>query len=285
MACGCVGHGIEVKHSYLDVLAPYVYTKAETPNPAITTSATAYAAFQRELRKWFGSILSDAVDDINLRTAPTTNAIAAEIENAIKRSATRVPSGLQQFLIRQAAAGYSMGGLLLPAMMRPEMPALQQVERTMQQQMLRLSNQGVVTARGTLKELLGDSLETGVTPTQLRQRVQDWAKQGGDQDRAVKWRAERIARTEASRALNQGQVAAWEDSGLKRMKWAIAPNPCEFCAAMKKQAHGIGQPFLSVGSTLKGTKGGQMNVDYDNVMTPPLHPNCRCTLLPIVSQH
>ena len=176
-----------------------------------------------------------------------------------------------------------MGNMLLPVLMRGQMPALEQVERTMQQQMLRLSNQGIITARGTLKELLGDTLETGATPAQVRERVQEWARRGGDQDRAVKWRAERIARTESSRSLNQGQVAAWEDAGLTRMSWEIARNPCEFCAAMKTGSHGIGQPFLSLGSTLKGTNGGQMTVDYDNVMTPPLHPNCRCTLTPIIS--
>jgi hypothetical protein len=67
------------------------------------------------------------------------------------------------------------------------------------------------------------------------------------------------------------------------MKWQIAPNPCEFCRAMSQKPHPIDEPFYNVGDRLVTGKGRILNFDYAAVKSPPLHPNCRCTLLPIVS--
>lgn len=282
MSCVCK-HPKHVTQSLLDITAPYIYTKAETPDPVTTTSATAYNKFQRELRKWIGSILRDAVTDVNIRALPTADAFVAEVDRAIRTRASKLPVFLRMFLERQATAGYTMGQTMLPSMVAEGLTIKDQIRRVMQEQMVRLSNQGIITARGTFGELLGDSLETGATPREMAQRVEQWSKQRGDQDRSVRWRAERIARTESSRALNTGQVAAWEDMGVTRMKWATAPNSCEFCNAMETGSQSIKQPFLTVGSTLRGKDGGTMSIDYAAVKTPPLHPNCRCTLLPIVS--
>lgn len=154
----------------------------------------------------------------------------------------------------------------------------------MKEQLLRLSNQGVITARGTLKELLGDTLAQGATPREIAQRVEEWAKRTGDQERSVRWRAERIARTEASRSLNSGQVAAWEDMGVTRMKWLVAPNPCEFCEAVGKQVNAVGlrDNFFDKGSTISGAKGGTLQLNYESVQGAPLHPNCRCAVEPIL---
>jgi hypothetical protein len=284
MPCECGAHKRHVLQSALDVAVPYVRTKAQTPDPSITTSATAYSKFQRELRKWVGSILRDAVADVNVSTYATSEQFVAEIDRAVRFRSSQMPTYLRQYLQMQTTAGYTMGQAALPQIMRPmELVSANQVQQVLNEQMLRLSNQGALTARGTLKELLGDSLATGASPKEMADRVQEWAKQRGDQDRSVRWRAERIARTEASRGLNSGQVTAWKDMGVTRMSWAVAPRSCEFCRAMKKGSHSIDQPFLTVGSTLKGADGGVMSMDYADVRTPPLHPNCRCTLLPIVS--
>tara|TARA_Y100001937_G_scaffold21640_1_gene30534 strand:+ start:793 stop:1683 length:891 start_codon:yes stop_codon:yes gene_type:complete len=293
MSCDCCGATSRLIHqSALDVTAPYVHTKNQTPDPSITTSATAYNRFQLELRKYIDSILREAVLKLGgsgtyseaMSRVLTESHLRGQLEGEIERQARKIPPFIAQFLTRQAASGYTMGQTLLPSMIAQGLVANEQVQSIIREQMLRLSNQGVITARGTIKQLLGDTLEQGATPREITSRVQDWAKRQGDQDRAVRWRAERIARTEASRALNSGQVVAWEDMGVTRMSWLVAPNPCEFCAAMKGSgSQDIKTPFFTVGSTLSGTKGGKLAIDYADVRTPPLHPNCRCTLRPIVS--
>jgi len=293
MSCDCCGASKRlILQSALDVTAPYVHTKNQTPDPSVTTSATAFARFQLELRKYIDGILRDTVIKLggtgsyvdDLAKVLTNEHLRGQLDNEIASRAKAIPVYIQQFLARQAAAGYTMGQTLLPSMITEGLVASQQVQQVIQEQMLRLSDQGVITARGTIKQLLGDTLEQGATPREITQRVQDWAKRQGDQDRSVRWRAERIARTESSRALNSGQVVAWEDMGVTRMSWQVAPNPCEFCAAMKGSgSQNIKTPFFSVGSTVTGTKGGTLAIDYADVRTPPLHPNCRCTLRPIVS--
>ena len=283
MTCNC---GQNVKQSDLDVALPYVHTKAEVPDPSVTTSPSAYQSFQRELRKWVSGLLGEALSDLQLGVAnyPSSQAIVAALEKAVLLRAAVIPNQVTAFLERQALAGFSMGSQMLPPMVMPEMAAKTAVERVLKEQMLRLSNQGVITANGTLKQLLGNALEQGLSPGQLTRQIQGWALERGDESRAIKWRAETIARTEASRALNMGQRTAWKEMGVQRMRWLVAPNPCEFCAAMRdKTSQHIDEPFLTVGQTMKGSKGGTMVADYATVREPPLHPNCKCTLVPIVS--
>ena len=92
----------------------------------------------------------------------------------------------------------------------------------------------------------------------------------------LKARAETIARTEAARALNVGQMTAWRqmaaDRGIPgsaiRRFWTVAHDErtCDFCnGVVDKNAKGVtlDQPF---------------DTDFGPIDTPPLHPNCRCVL-------
>ena len=62
MSCDCCGASKRlILQSALDVTAPYVHIKNQTPDPSVTTSATAFARFQLELRKYIDGILRDTV--------------------------------------------------------------------------------------------------------------------------------------------------------------------------------------------------------------------------------
>jgi hypothetical protein len=52
---------------------------------------------------------------------------------------------------------------------------------------------------------------------------------------------------------------------------------------MSQKPHPIDEPFYNVGDRLTTSKGKILNFDYAAVKSPPLHPNCRCTLLPILT--
>jgi len=136
-------------------------------------------------------------------------------------------------------------------------------------------------------EILGDGIQSGETTSQLIRRVRDWATKEGDGSRAMRSRAETIARTEAARAASASTENAWRSTGLvKGKRWLLAPDPCEFCeaaAAMYGQdGVGIEQSFFPVGSELKGADGGTMMLDYADVSGPPLHPRCRCAMVPVL---
>lgn len=86
-----------------------------------------------------------------------------------------------------------------------------------------------------------------------------------------KRRALVIARTETIAASNEGQRQLWLQAvkagyltGEEQREWIVTPDDrlCERCAVMDGQTARINEPFRP--------ETGK------SVMSPPLHPNCRC---------
>lgn len=103
-------------------------------------------------------------------------------------------------------------------------------------------------------------------------------------------RAETIARTESAAAYGAGSRAAWKESGIEARQWLLAPNACSVCQAM---VDGIGsegraskgvpidEPFAKAGTVITGADGKSFTV-WRDVWSEPLHPNDRCTTIPVV---
>ena len=169
--------------------------------------------------------------------------------------------------------------------------------RYAQTESVRLARQAAegVTTQTSVRvgEVLGDGLAQGETVDQLATRVQDWADKQKDEDGS--WsRARMIARTESQRAARVAEVEAWKSTGLVRGKtWLLAPDPCEFCEAVAKRygekSIGLGEAFYQKGDLLFGVPDAQGNtremlLDYEDIQGPPLHPNCRCSMQPLLSE-
>jgi len=83
------------------------------------------------------------------------------------------------------------------------------------------------------------------------------------------YRAEIITRTEVSRASNEAAIEAYRQSGVVEQKqWLTAPDCCDICAKMDGDVVGLEDTFF--------------DDDYGDGMTPPRHPSCRCSVLPVV---
>ncbi len=87
-------------------------------------------------------------------------------------------------------------------------------------------------------------------------------------------RAENIARTESLTAVNRGRSALWdqllEDGGMPEgqlREWDASMDAavCPLCQAMHRKKAKVGEPWV----LLDGTE----------VVSPPGHPQCRCTEL------
>ena len=193
MACDCEHiKGMVIDHSELDS-GVYIRTKSETPDPSVTTSATAYARFQKELRDYLRAILAGAID-VDLGKFRTGQAAQAEMIRLIAQHNIPVPDYVRRFLARQAYAGVEMGMSRVPvAQQVATLPDLvnQQVDETV----VRLQAQARQSLKTGLRSLFGDGLERGETIRELSGRVQEWAKENGDIARQGKWRATRVART------------------------------------------------------------------------------------------
>lgn len=84
-----------------------------------------------------------------------------------------------------------------------------------------------------------------------------------------------IAATEASRAFHAAQEQAAFESGVVAGKeWLISADACELCQMVATEAKQVrlGQPFAIVGN----------HPEYSTAMHPPLHPNCRCSMIDIL---
>jgi SPP1 gp7 family putative phage head morphogenesis protein len=105
-------------------------------------------------------------------------------------------------------------------------------------------------------------------------------------------RADLIASTEVARAQSFADVEAWGQSGLVTAKeWYTAHDErvCRFCGPMNGRIIGLEENFYSkgdvqieAGTNRQGKETTQTyNHGYDDVPGAPLHPRCRCTLLPV----
>lgn len=126
-----------------------------------------------------------------------------------------------------------------------------------------------------LRDAITEGLEKGDDFEGLSRRVSDIYDIAGD------WRAERIARTETHRVINESVSDAYEQSGITAMQWVASAGACELCLAMEGSITDIGTPFLKVGQTVAGVEGGRYDVGYQDVKSADLHPNCNCKLVPV----
>ena len=102
------------------------------------------------------------------------------------------------------------------------------------------------------------------------------------------WKAEQIARSESSRSAHMGMMKGWEQSGVvEAMVWDAQADACPWCTEMDGKTVALGEAFFEQGQSLDVVTGtdaegndttGSLKFDYEPVETPPLHPNCRCTL-------
>ncbi|MBY4210805.1 minor capsid protein [Rhodococcus fascians] len=131
-----------------------------------------------------------------------------------------------------------------------------------------------------LRAELSQGIQAGETSFELRARIE---KVFGS---ALTYRADRIARTEVTTAQSFADIEAWTQSGVVESKeWytALDERVCKFCRLMHGKVIGLKANFFSKGDVFEGDDGKTISLDYTDINGPSLHANCRCTLLPIVT--
>lgn len=133
-------------------------------------------------------------------------------------------------------------------------------------------NQDTYTA---LERTLVEGQSKGESLVKLKKRVEEvYADAKG-------YRAERIARTESLRTSNATAEEVYRQNGTTKVAWYINPSACEFCQTFAGKTKEIGSTFSQLGDVIDGANGGQLSVSYSDIETPPLHPNCTCSLIPV----
>ena len=104
-----------------------------------------------------------------------------------------------------------------------------------------------------------------------------------------KVRAERIARTETIRSSNAGATEAMRLTGIEMIEWYTADDErvCPFCREMHGKRIEIGRSYWDEGQqmTVYDAEGNAQDLKIIwAVGYPPLHPNCRCTVLAVIEE-
>lgn len=96
-------------------------------------------------------------------------------------------------------------------------------------------------------------------------------------------RAEMVARSETIRASNQGALFTYQQSDVELVEWLASTDACPFCESLDGKQIATGTAFLELGSSLEveGEPNPLTNT-YETVQAPPLHPRCRCTIIPVI---
>lgn len=103
--------------------------------------------------------------------------------------------------------------------------------------------------------------------------------------RRTPYRTELIARTESIRSSSRGSVALYEAWNIEGKQWwaQIDERTCVFCAEMHEKIIGVSEAFFPQGGRMNvqvGDRTATLKFDYEEVTSSPLHPGCRCTILP-----
>lgn len=107
-----------------------------------------------------------------------------------------------------------------------------------------------------------------LTEDQIESKVRRYA------DALARQRGELIARTEVLQAANQGQLETWMEAQRQgvlgnnyKKKWVLTPDEllCDACESMDEVEAELDEEF----------ENGQ----GESTMVPPLHPNCRCSIV------
>ena len=135
---------------------------------------------------------------------------------------------------------------------------------------------GVYNAE-TLKELektITEGMSAGESLVKIKHRVE------GVYSDAKGYRAERIARSESLRTSNSTAEEVYRQNGYTSVEWYVNPGACEFCQSMAGVSKSIGSSFNNLGDVITGIDGGQLQISYSDIKTPPLHPQCQCSIIP-----
>lgn len=96
-------------------------------------------------------------------------------------------------------------------------------------------------------------------------------------------RARLLARTGTIWAYNEGAHITYKRAGVAVEEWLATADDrtCEFCLQLDGQKVRTADDFVPEGTKLQGILGGSLNIPLA-VNHPPLHPHCRCTMVPVL---
>ena len=153
------------------------------------------------------------------------------------------------------------------------------VENTSRIESATSANQlGGMIERSIAGDLLDDGTWLGVTPAEMAARLE---AQGLA---FTKGRAVLMARTTTMWAYNEGAEQFYSSEGVAAKEWLTAKDDlvCPYCGPLDGEVVSVDGGYGKKGDEVTGSDGSTLTLGID-VNHPPLHPHCRCALLPVIT--
>jgi HK97 family phage portal protein len=163
---------------------------------------------------------------------------------------------------------------------KPDMNPLTDIARAaLHESIGKMSESYQSTTLATLEAKINDGLSQGQGLSDISKTVSEIYEWSDD------YRADRVAKTEAFRTANTSLKETWKQSGVvKTIKWyTSSTEPCPFCEQMNGKVISVDDNFFNNSESLtvgEGDNAQTMSLDYGDVGSPPLHPNCMCVARP-----
>lgn len=152
----------------------------------------------------------------------------------------------------------------------------QDTRNMLEDRITKFANDTDEETRRRLQESITEGVMNGENNAKLTERVRDVYR------KAEGYRANRISRTETAFLSSEASLESYRQSPFVSGKeWLSEPDACEFCATFDGLTIGLEDSFSGLGDTVVGQAGGELTNSWIDVDAPPLHPNCRCALLPV----
>jgi HK97 family phage portal protein len=130
-----------------------------------------------------------------------------------------------------------------------------------------------------LREKLAAGIDEGEGVYDLRKRVESVF------EGLSAYGSERIARTETIWAWNEGAKQGYKQSGfVEKLQWLSSGDArsCDWCLDLDGTIIGIDDSFFGKGDSYELEDGRALDFNYEEIGHPPLHPQCRCTIVPVL---
>lgn len=153
-----------------------------------------------------------------------------------------------------------------------------QVEKQVRASVKKFTKSMVETDQEKLTQIIVSSLTDNVSLVDISNRIKD----AFDGFRASQ--VNTIVRTEVLRAANAASVDVYKQSEVVTAKqWYTTKDDrsCEFCESMDGKIVSVEGNYFNKGDVLE-IDGKALDFDYGAVGSPPLHPSCRCDVLPVL---
>lgn len=170
---------------------------------------------------------------------------------------------LERYMTRAAIIGGEWGEVQLGTRPTFSVPLPAAVASFLRRYTTTFADQWVAERASEISATVAAGMEAGESMDQIARRLRDLFS--GTLSAA---RATLIARTETIRASNAGALERYRGAGVETKEWsADGEGTCAQCQALHGVQMALDAPF----------PGG--------VEAPPLHPDCRCALLPVLPEY